>query len=119
MAKKILIIDDNRDISDELAFKLRGHGYEVLTANSGKEGLEIALKEAPHLILLDFMMPVMDGPETALQLKSDDKTKECFFTGIIILRYIRIKSNCATRKYRNNLINKLFGNRYIRYKLIA
>ena len=86
MGKKILVIDNNQDISAALAFKLRSHGYEVLTADGGKEGLEVARKEAPHLILLDFMMPGMDGSETALLLKLDDKTKNIpviFLTSLI------------------------------------
>ena len=66
---KILLVDDEPDILDFLSYNLKKEGYTVFTANNGAEGLEIARREKPHLIVLDVMMPEMDGIETCRQLK--------------------------------------------------
>lgn len=58
---KILIVEDEVVISKVYAEELRDQGFEVITAVNGKEGLESALSEKPDLILLDILMPVMDG----------------------------------------------------------
>ena len=59
--KKLLIVEDEAVISKPLADELRDEGFEVSTAQNGKEGLALALSEKPALILLDLLMPVMDG----------------------------------------------------------
>ncbi len=61
---KILLVDDEPDILEFLGYNLRKEGYDVLTANNGIQALEIAKKEIPHLVILDVMMPEMDGIET-------------------------------------------------------
>lgn len=61
MSKKILAIDDHRDTLQLIELALQRHDYEVLGATSGQEGIELAIEEQPDLILLDFMMPGMDG----------------------------------------------------------
>jgi len=61
MSKKILIIDDEKDIVQIMKKKITAAGYEVNVAYNGKEGLAIAQQEHPHLILTDVAMPVMDG----------------------------------------------------------
>ena len=58
---KILLVDDEPDILELVGFHLRKEGYTVFTASGGKEGVEIARKEQPALIILDVMMPDMDG----------------------------------------------------------
>ena len=63
MAKKILVVDDEKDIVDIIAFNLKKEGYEVLSAYDGEEGLKLALAENPALVLLDIMMPGRDGFE--------------------------------------------------------
>jgi len=67
---KILLVDDEKDILEFLSYNLRKEGYHVFTARNGKDGLEIAREELPHLIILDIMMPKMDGIETCYQIKS-------------------------------------------------
>ncbi|MBI3083302.1 MAG: response regulator [Candidatus Omnitrophica bacterium] len=74
--KRILIIDDTRDVLQILSRRLQSWGYEVLTTESGEEGLRIAKEQAPHLILLDVMMPKMKGREVCARLKSDPKTQK-------------------------------------------
>ena len=61
MAKKILVVDDESNIVDILRFNLQREGYEVLAAYDGQEGLDKARSEGPDLILLDVMLPKMDG----------------------------------------------------------
>lgn len=59
--KKILIVEDELSISGALKIKLERENYLVFSAANGQEGLDLALKESPDLILLDIVMPVMDG----------------------------------------------------------
>lgn len=72
----ILIIDDHRPVGMLLENVLRLHGYGVLYAETGKEGLELACREAPALILLDIMMPEMDGFHVCEALKADERTRD-------------------------------------------
>jgi len=77
MAKtKILVIDDEVDIVDTVSFMLRSRGYDVITASDGGEGLTKAMVEHPNLILLDIIMPVMDGFEVCFKLKRDKDAKK-------------------------------------------
>jgi len=77
MAKvKILVIDDEADIVDTVSFMLRSRGYDVVTASDGGEGLTKAMLEHPDLILLDIIMPVMDGFEVCLKMKRDKEASK-------------------------------------------
>ena len=75
MGYKILIIDDEPDILEFVKYNLERDGYEVHTAPNGQEGLETALAVKPHLILLDMMMPVMDGIETCKAIRESPTLK--------------------------------------------
>ena len=66
---RILVIDDHVDLTNMVRDVLEAQGYEVLTANSGERGLELAFTEHPHLILLDVMMPGMDGYQVCRELQ--------------------------------------------------
>jgi DNA-binding response OmpR family regulator len=68
---RILIVDDNPMNVDILQTRLASHGYETITANDGEEALAIAREKQPDLILLDIMMPKMDGMEVCRELKGD------------------------------------------------
>ena len=74
--KRILVIDDDEDIQDValVALEVVG-GWEVTTASSGVEGISLAITEQPDAILLDVMMPDLDGIATLKQLKANPKTK--------------------------------------------
>ena len=72
---KILIIDDDENIRRLVSFNLSMEGHEIIMAENGKIGIETAKKESPDLILLDVMMPVMNGIETVTNLKKEPITK--------------------------------------------
>jgi len=67
---KILIVDDEPDILEFMEYNLKKENYHVVKASNGKEAINVAKKEHPDLILLDIMMPVMDGINTCQQLRS-------------------------------------------------
>lgn len=73
--QKILLVDDEQDILDLIGFNLEKEGFEVHTANNGREGLEIARRVTPDLVLLDVMMPGMDGMETCREIRDDANLK--------------------------------------------
>jgi DNA-binding response OmpR family regulator len=72
--KKILIVDDERDIVKALMIRLQANGYEVVTAFDGAQGVFMAHKEKPDLIILDIRMPAGDGFSVAERLKSSMQT---------------------------------------------
>lgn len=74
--EKILLVDDENDILEFVSYNLSKEGFQVLTCNNGKEAVQIAKKENPDLIILDVMMPEMDGIETCHELRSIDKLKD-------------------------------------------
>jgi CheY-like chemotaxis protein len=74
--KKILIVEDEEAIRIAVQEMLRQHGFSVLTANNGKDGLAIALHQHPSLVLLDIFMPQMDGLTVLEKLRADDWGKD-------------------------------------------
>jgi CheY-like chemotaxis protein len=77
MTKCLLLIDDDDDIREIAQLSIEvGTDWQVLTAPSGADGLAIAKARKPDAILLDVMMPMMDGPATLEQLRSDDDTRD-------------------------------------------
>lgn len=66
---KILLVDDEEDILEFLSYNLKKEGYKVFTALNGEEGLDVAKKELPNLILLDVMMPGIDGIEVCREIR--------------------------------------------------
>jgi CheY-like chemotaxis protein len=71
--RKILVVDDNRDNQDILTFRLQlMGGFEILVASNGKEALEVAARARPDLILMDLIMPVMDGYEATQALRQTE-----------------------------------------------
>ncbi|OFX88808.1 MAG: DNA-binding response regulator [Bacteroidetes bacterium GWF2_33_16] len=72
---RILLVDDEPDILEFLSYNIEKEGFEVHTAQNGREAIEIARKIKPHLIILDVMMPEMDGVETCDVIRNDDSLK--------------------------------------------
>lgn len=77
---KILLVDDEQDILEFLSYNLRKEGYEVYTSTNGKKAVEIAREVKPQLIILDVMMPDLDGIETCRELRAIDDLKDVVIT---------------------------------------
>jgi DNA-binding response OmpR family regulator len=73
---KILIVEDDRDIVEMVEYNLGDEGYETLSALNGERGIELAGRQHPDLIVLDIMLPVIDGFEVCRVLKSGEKTAD-------------------------------------------
>ena len=74
MPKSVLIIDDEVDLRNLLEYNLRKEGYKVMTAQDGRTGIDQTLRERPDLIVLDIMMPIIDGLEVCKTLRNNSKT---------------------------------------------
>lgn len=72
MAKKVLIVEDEEDLREALADQLSREGFDVREAHNGEKGLYYALKERPDLILLDIVMPKMDGMTMMRKLREEN-----------------------------------------------
>lgn len=75
MSKKILVVDDERLLHTMMRSILETHGFEVVSAMTGEEGLAMASSEKPDLIVLDVVMPKMKGREVCAKLKADPRTE--------------------------------------------
>jgi DNA-binding response OmpR family regulator len=82
MKKKILLVDDEKDLREGLAILLWSKGFEVFSACDGKDGMEKAIALKPDIIILDVMMPQMDGYAFARQIKSEESIQN---TPIIVV----------------------------------
>ena len=74
MTRKVLVIDDESGFVDAVKMLLEANGYTIISAGNGAEGFDKAVKENPDLILLDLVMPKVNGIETLSKLKSDVRT---------------------------------------------
>ena len=77
---KILLVDDDKDIIEFLTYNLNKEGYIVFSANNGISAIRIAKEKKPHLIILDVMMPEMDGIETCNELRKIDSLQDTVIT---------------------------------------
>lgn len=75
---KILVVDDEQDIVDIISYNLTKEGFQVFTANNGKEGIRVAKEVSPDLIILDVMMPEMDGIEACRLMRTMPEFKSTF-----------------------------------------
>ncbi len=83
MAKHtVLIVEDERDIQELVQYNLQKEGYRVVTASTGEDGLKLAREKSPNLLILDLMLPGIDGREVCRKLKQDPETSKI---GIIML----------------------------------
>lgn len=77
---KILLVDDEQDILEIISYNLKQEGYQVVTATNGREAVEKAVKELPHLIILDVMMPDMDGIEACEHIRKNETLQNTIIT---------------------------------------
>ncbi len=92
--KKTLIIEDDPDIIENLTYLLNIMGFAVVSASSGLEGVIKAIEEKPNLILMDIMLPVMDGREATRIIRCNPKTKDIPILAITALFNESDLSNC-------------------------
>jgi two-component system alkaline phosphatase synthesis response regulator PhoP len=84
--KKVLVVDDEKRIRELLEIRLVSEGYEVILGQNGEEGVALAKKHLPDAIIMDVMMPLMDGAEAVRCIQEDPVTKHIpvlFLTSII------------------------------------
>ncbi len=74
--KKALVVEDNLDLLELLTIQMEMMGFSVIEANNGIEAVEKAIREKPHVILMDILMPKMDGREATRKIRSNPKTKD-------------------------------------------
>ena len=96
MAEKILIIDDDPDILDATTMILESQGYQVVTARDGIEGLAVLKAEHPDLMILDLMMPKMDGFGVCRELQDPRWSK---YKGTPILILTSVREEASRRRY--------------------
>jgi len=96
MAGKILVVDDDPDILDAVSMILESQGYQVVTARDGIEGLAVLKAEEPDLMILDLMMPKMDGFAVCKELQ-DPRWSKHKDTPILILTSVR--EDASRRRY--------------------
>lgn len=115
MSQKILIIDDDIISQNMLRATLTKAGYSVIAASDGAEGIKKATEEPPDLIILDIMMPGMDGGDVAAALKNDSKMKDIpiIFLSSLIQDYEAVfgsnkKKSLVSKPYsREGLLNEV------------
>ncbi len=73
--KTILVVDDEQDLLDLIEYNLKKEGFDVLKAENGQQGIQMAKEHSPNLVLLDIMMPKMDGLEVCDQMRADSSLK--------------------------------------------
>lgn len=98
--KLILLVDDDPDFVEAVKVIVESGGYEVQVAYDGEEGLEAVAAKKPDLIVLDVMMPVMNGHEACSKLKADDATKDI---PIILLTAVADRVTTSTYTHRDML----------------
>ena len=104
---KILIIEDNDDNRDILKHQLEYLGYEVVEAADGLDGLNQVEKERPDLVIVDVMMPGIDGREVARRLRADSKTKDLPILAATVLFHTEDIHSCLAAGC-NDVLSKPF-----------
>ena len=105
MGEKVLVVDDDPEMRDLLTNLLEGEGYEVILGSNGKEAIELAEKENPQVILLDFEMPEISGIVACKKLKSGEKTASI---PIIMITAYTNKKPDAIEAGADDFVNKPF-----------
>lgn len=115
MAKKILVVDDEESIVKIIGYNLKKEGYEVLTACDGEKGYELAVSEKPDLILLDIMMPKMDGYEVCKKIREKSNVPIIMLTA----RAEEVDKVVGLELGADDYVTKPFGNRELMARVKA
>lgn len=110
MAKKILAVDDDPDILDALTLILESKGYEVIGASNGLEALDKIRQERPALMILDLLMPRMDGFEVYKTLQQPEWSE---FRGMPVLILTSVREDASRRRYELETNEKLEVDDYL------
>ena len=110
MAKMIMVVDDEHDVLVGVAALLEDEGFEVIQAGNGPECLEKLKGKNPDLILLDVMMPGMDGEEVYDRIKSDPKTKDIKIAMLTIVKPSELDRETLEKLNVHDYIIKPFEN---------
>ncbi len=94
MKKKILIVEDDLDIVDLLQRQVKALGYDSIVAGNGKQAVDMATSQLPHLILMDIMLPVMDGLDATRQIRQNPTTRSIPIIAVTALSSRRDKEKC-------------------------
>lgn len=114
--KKILVVEDEPDIAESLKLRLDMAGYEVVVAGNGQEAVSKAKTESPDLVLLDLMIPKMDGYEVCRVLRSHEATK---MTPVVVLTALQMVGDIdkAFEAGANDYLSKPFTNERLLAKI--
>lgn len=104
---KVLVVDDESSIVNIISYNLKKEGYDVITAEDGETGLELALNENPDLILLDIMMPKMDGYEVCRKIREKSNVPIIMLTA----RADEVDKVIGLELGADDYVTKPFGNR--------
>ncbi len=115
MANKILVVDDETSIVNIIAYNLKKEGYEVMTANDGEAGLDLALTKSPDLILLDIMMPKMDGYTVCRKIREKSEVPIIMLTA----RADEVDKVLGLEMGADDYVTKPFGNRELMARVKA
>ncbi len=116
MSKKVLICDDEPYILESVSYVARKEGCEIFTAEDGAEAVEVARAQKPDLILLDLMMPKMNGFEVCAELRSDAELKDTYVI-ILTARGQEADQLQASEKGANEYLTKPFSPRALQQKI--
>lgn len=110
MEQRILLVDDEADILEFISYNLIREGYQVYTATNGKEAVAKAREVVPHLILLDVMMPEMDGIETCQEIRKQDELKNTLIAFLTararIIRRLPVSRRARTTTLPSRFVSK-------------
>ncbi len=115
--KKAIIVEDHPDLMEILSLQMEALGFSVISANNGMEGVEKAITEKPDLILMDIMMPGMDGREATRRIRSNPETKDIPILAATVLFKESDLRSCIEAGC-NDYIVKPFSHQELREKIM-
>ena len=110
MAKKIMVVDDEKSLIELVTAVLEQEGYEIITAMNGEEALERLKTDKPNLILLDMMMPGMSGREVCERIRKDPKTKDLKIAFLTVAKFSETGRDVLKKMKVLDYITKPFDN---------